>query len=208
MILKRMVSCHQTPRVSRWKNFIWRPAEFVATFSWTFLRPLFLEIEGRKSAKNFAIFSPHLSPMSAKNFARISLSGFFGVKNGELLWATILKHAQTLFLWGLVSESKGRKRGASSLVLSPTLTTHTPFKWKIGSVVGSANLGHPQFCQNFPNPLYNKRFHSRTGCPNLQIQPPTDPIPQLKPSDLIKGVNLHPSITGYGWSGNKRSELW
>ena len=38
-----------------------------------FLRPLFLEIEGRNLAKNFAKFSPRFSPMSAKkihhNFA-------------------------------------------------------------------------------------------------------------------------------------------
>ena len=33
--------------------------------------------------KNFAIFSPHFSPMSAKNFARISLSGFVAISFWE-----------------------------------------------------------------------------------------------------------------------------
>ena len=42
-----------------------------AHFSWK------LKDENRR--KNFAIFSPHFSPMSAKKFARISLSGLFGI---------------------------------------------------------------------------------------------------------------------------------
>ena len=76
------ILCPQTPRVSRRKNFISRPAEFVANFSWHFLHPLCQEIEGRKSVKIFAIFSPHFSPMSAKHFARISLSVLFGKEIG------------------------------------------------------------------------------------------------------------------------------
>ena len=62
----RDMLCPQTPGVSRWKKFISRPAAFVADFSWNFLRPPFLEIEGRKSANIFVIFSSHFSPMSAE----------------------------------------------------------------------------------------------------------------------------------------------
>ena len=69
--------CPQPPRVSRWKNFISRPAEFVANFSWNFLRPLFLEIEGRKSAKNFAIFSPHFLAHVGEKFRQNFALGAF-----------------------------------------------------------------------------------------------------------------------------------
>ena len=43
----------------------------------------FLEIEGRESAKHFATLWPRFSPTSAKNFARISLSGLFGASTSE-----------------------------------------------------------------------------------------------------------------------------
>ena len=67
------VKSPQAPRVSRWKNFVSRPAEFVAYFSWNFLRPLFLEIEGLRHF--FAEFFAHVG----EKFARISLSGLFGI---------------------------------------------------------------------------------------------------------------------------------
>ena len=53
------------PSWNVWKNF-----------SRNFLRPLFTEIEGRKLTRNFAKFSLHFSPTSAKKFARMSPRGF------------------------------------------------------------------------------------------------------------------------------------
>ena len=66
------------PELQQWKNLIWCTVENVDDFSWNLLRPFSLEIEGRKSAKNFAKLSPHFSPSSCKNFARTSLWGIAG----------------------------------------------------------------------------------------------------------------------------------
>ena len=57
--------------------------ENVEDFSWNFLRPFSLEIEGRKTAKNFAKISPHFSPISSKIFARTSLWGIAGTSRSH-----------------------------------------------------------------------------------------------------------------------------
>ena len=78
-IARARTLCRQSPRVSRWKNFVSRLAEFVDNFSWNFSRPLLLKIEGRKSAKFAPSFRHIFLPMLAKTFARISLSGLLGI---------------------------------------------------------------------------------------------------------------------------------
>ena len=74
------------PELQQWKNLIWCTVENVEDFSWYFLRPFSLEIEGQKSSKNFAKISPHFSPISSKNFARTSLWGIAGTTNVKNLW--------------------------------------------------------------------------------------------------------------------------
>ena len=74
-----------TPRVSLWKKFgsamwdlrSWGEEEFV----WNFLRPISLEIEGRKSTTNFAKISPDFSTLEiyGQTFTRISLWGTMGI---------------------------------------------------------------------------------------------------------------------------------
>ena len=89
------------PELQQWKNFIWCSVENVEDFSWNFLRTFSLEIEGRKSAKFFAKFSLHFSPVSCTNFTRTSLWGKTGL-TFEHFWfypAPVLGRI-ALCLWG------------------------------------------------------------------------------------------------------------
>ena len=61
--------CSQAPRVPQWKNFMSWLVEFAADFSWNFLRPIFLEIEWRKSAICFATSFAHVGKTFRLNFA-------------------------------------------------------------------------------------------------------------------------------------------
>ena len=92
-ILQCNFLCPQTPRLSRWKNFISQPAEFVANFSWNFLRPLFLEIEGRKSAKICChFFAALFRPCWRKMLPEFCSRGFLALQFLRLLRNVLHRH--------------------------------------------------------------------------------------------------------------------
>ena len=63
------------------KEFCFMARGICRGFFVKFLAPTFPGNWRTKIGEKFASFSPHFSPTSAKNFARISLSGLFGVTN-------------------------------------------------------------------------------------------------------------------------------
>ena len=91
----------EAPRVAAVKkNLICCTMENVEDFSWNYLRPFSLEIEGRKSAKDFAKISPHFSPSSSKHFARTSLWGIAGTIFSDFWIAGARGRWQTVFDFG------------------------------------------------------------------------------------------------------------
>ena len=95
------------------KEFCFMARGICRRFFVKFLAATFLEIEGRKSAKFFAKFSPLFSPISAKHFARISLSGFFGItKLGPQLTHQIsVKRNTSFFLCNAPDDSNDIRCG-------------------------------------------------------------------------------------------------
>ena len=73
--------CPQAPRVSQWKNsFLSWPLESAEDFSWNFLWPSFLKIEGRKSANFSPNFRRIVCPCRRKTSPEVRSWGFSAQK--------------------------------------------------------------------------------------------------------------------------------
>ena len=106
----------------------------------SFLRPFSLEMEGRKSAKNFAKISPHSSPVSCKDFARISLWGITDINVLDLWWQM---SCQT-FLWKNRLNSCHREKKLTTIFTIRKEIYHLRLDFTLGAFSRERFLGPKQ----------------------------------------------------------------